>query len=89
MMGKDGILRNYPNPFNPTTTIQYALTERAPVRLRVYDILGREVAQLVHGSQAAGVHQVPFDGSNLGSGMYMYRLEIADEVFTGRMHLIK
>lgn len=68
--------RNYPNPFNPTTNIQYGLPESARVDLRVYDALGREVAVLVNQQQQAGLHTVVFDAGryNLASGVYIYRL---------------
>ncbi|MDH7561739.1 MAG: dockerin type I domain-containing protein, partial [bacterium] len=61
---------NYPNPFNPTTTIRYALPERSEVELRVLDMLGREVAVLVRGTVEAGVHTAVFDARGLESGAY-------------------
>ena len=83
----------YPNPFNPTTEIRFALPEAADVRLTVYDALGREVARLVDGPVGAGYRHATFDASGLPSGMYLYRLEAkgAAEVFakTGRMVLVK
>ena len=83
----------YPNPFNPTTEIRFALPEAADVRLVVYDALGREVARLVDGPVGAGYRHATFDASGLPSGMYLYRLEAkgAAEVFakTGRMVLVK
>lgn len=73
--GSFSLDQNFPNPFNPTTTIRFALPEgQRAVSLRVYDILGREVATLIDGAMAAGVHDVRFDGSRLSSGMYVYRL---------------
>jgi hypothetical protein len=80
---------NYPNPFNPVTTLRYALPEAATVRLVVYDLLGREVARLVEGVQQAGHHAVAFDGSGLASGVYLYRLEAGTFVQTRRMTLVK
>jgi hypothetical protein len=65
---------NYPNPFNPTTTISFALPVDATVSLAVYDVLGRRLADLVEGRVIAGVHDVVFDASNLSSGVYFYRL---------------
>jgi photosystem II stability/assembly factor-like uncharacterized protein len=70
--------QNYPNPFNPSTTIAFDLPERAYVRLRVYDVLGKEVARLVEGSQEPGVHEVTFDASALPSGVYFYRLSAGE-----------
>jgi len=85
--------QNYPNPFNPVTTIRYAVPASvgagAGVRLSVYDLLGREVAVLVDEVRAAGSHQVSFDASALGSGVYLYRLTAGAETITRRMTLIK
>ena len=80
---------NYPNPFNPQTTIEYALPRAAAVRLAVYDLLGREVALLVDGIRQAATYQVRFDGAGLPSGVYLYRLETPDQVLTRRMILLK
>ena len=80
---------NYPNPFNPQTTIEYALPRAAAVRLAVYDLRGREVARLVDGIQQAANYQVRFDGAGLPSGVYLYRLETPDQVLTRRMILLK
>jgi uncharacterized delta-60 repeat protein len=66
--------QNFPNPFNPSTTIMYNLRERTPVRLTVYDLLGREIATLVDERQEAGEHSVGFNASGLSSGIYLYRL---------------
>ena len=84
---------NYPNPFNPTTEIRFALPEAADVRLIVYDALGREVARLVDGPVGAGYQHATFEAGSLPSGVYLYRLEAkgAAETFskTGRMVLVK
>ncbi len=70
------LMQNYPNPFNPVTTIRYVLAEESEVRVRVYDMLGRMVKEVVGGvRQGAGVYEVRFEGSGLGSGVYVYRLE--------------
>ena len=83
------LLGNYPNPFNPETTISYALPQGAEVRLAVYDLLGHEVAVLVDGSQPAGQHTVRFDGGDLPSGSYAYRLQVGEEVVARTMTLVK
>ena len=80
---------NYPNPFNPSTTIRFTVPEPATVHLAVYDLLGRRVALLVDGSLNAGAHEVPFDASGLPSGTYLYRLETSGGSFTKRMTLLK
>ena len=80
---------NYPNPFTHATTIEYALPASGPVRLAVYDALGREVATLAQGVQQAGRHTAVFDGTSLPSGVYMYRLEAAGRAHTGLMTLRK
>ena len=80
---------NYPNPFNPVTTFEYAIDQTLHVTLKVYDTLGREVATLVDGVQQAANYQVRFDGSGLASGMYLYRLETPGQVLTRRMILMK
>jgi hypothetical protein len=69
--------QNYPNPFNASTTILYELGDSSPVTLTVYDLLGRKVATLVDGVQAAGAHAVQFDSARLASGTYFYRIDTA------------
>ena len=83
------LLGNFPNPFNPSTVIRYELSISGNVRLAVYDILGREVAVLAEGNNAAGSHQVRFDAANLASGLYVYRLEAGGRVFTKTLMLVK
>ena len=80
---------NYPNPFNPATTIRYALAQAGPVRLDVFDALGRRVATLAEGFQTPGPHEVVFDARHLPSGPYLYRLHTADGIVMRRMLLIK
>ena len=84
-----------PNPFNPQTTIEYALAADGPVRLEVFSVDGRRVAVLVDGPQAAGSHSATWQGRDsagraVASGTYMYRLTTPDgEVLSGRMALVK
>ena len=80
---------NYPNPFNPSTTIQYDLPAPGFVVLKVYDGIGREVATLVNGDISAGTHTVRLDGTNLASGTYFYRLQAPHYVATRRMELLR
>jgi hypothetical protein len=79
----------YPNPFNPTTTIQYQITQDGFVSMKVYDILGREVATLVNEMKMQGIYKVTFDASKLASGMYIYRLQTNDFVSSRKMMLVK
>jgi hypothetical protein len=80
---------NTPNPFNPGTTIRYQLSTDNFVSLRVYDLLGREVAVLVNEMERAGSYEVRFDGTNVASGIYFYRLIAGEYVRTRRMVLMK
>ena len=66
--------QNYPNPFNPSTVISYSVPAQSYVTLKVYDLLGREISELVNANQGAGSYNVRFDGSNLASGIYIYKL---------------
>ena len=81
--------QNFPNPFNPTTNINYTLSESGAVQLRVFDMLGREVAVLQNGVKAAGQYSIRFDASPLPSGVYIYRLKIGNFSITRKMLLIK
>jgi hypothetical protein len=89
LAGEFRLIGNYPNPFNPTTTITYELSAASDVRLEVYDILGRHVQTLAYGHQAAGHHTATFDANGLASGMYLYRLQAGNQSQTKRMLLIK
>jgi hypothetical protein len=81
--------QNYPNPFNPATTVRYQLGEGGLVRLKVYNLLGQEVASLVNGYREAGTHEVYFDASGMSAGVYLYTLEAGGVVQTQRMTLLK
>ncbi len=80
---------NFPNPFNPTTAINYQLSKNSFVSLKVYDILGREIRTLVNGVQRQGMHAVEFDGGGLSSGVYLYRLSAQSSAETKEMVLLK
>jgi len=83
------LIGNYPNPFNPTTTISYSLPQASFVNLSVFDLTGRQVAELVNGWREIGIHDLTFDGSALASGTYYYRLTAGDYTATGKMALVK
>lgn len=83
------LAQNYPNPFNPTTKIKFALPKAGLVSLKVYDMLGREVQTLVNQQLNAGEFSTDFDGSNLSSGTYFYRLQVGDFVEIKKMVLLK
>ncbi len=80
---------NYPNPFNPTTTIEYSINSISQVSLKVFDLTGRLVATLVDGMQQPSNYRVDFDANNLASGVYMYRLETPNTTLTRKMILLK
>ncbi|HWA05413.1 MAG TPA: YCF48-related protein, partial [Ignavibacteria bacterium] len=81
--------QNYPNPFNPTTSITFAMPVAGNVELKVYDLLGKEVASLVSGNFSAGTHVVPFDASALASGVYIYKITAGTFIDSKKMVLIK
>ncbi len=81
--------QNYPNPFNPTTTINYSIPEAGNVELKVYDVLGNEVANLVNQEMAPGNYTANFDASSLASGIYIYRLQTGSLMQTRKMILMK
>jgi len=81
--------QNYPNPFNPTTNIRFTLPEAGNVKLAVYNLLGQKIADLVNQNMEAGFHNITFDGSNLTSGIYIYRLEAGNNVMIRKMQLVR
>ncbi len=81
--------QNFPNPFNPTTNITFALPQSSHVTLEVFNLLGQHVETLVNGNRSEGNHTIHFDASNLTSGTYIYRLQAGDMVQTRNMTLIK
>lgn len=81
--------QNYPNPFNPSTTISYQLPESANVSLIIYDVTGREVANLVSAFKPAGQHTAQFNAANLPSGMYIYRIIAGNFTASNKMMLVK
>lgn len=81
--------QNYPNPFNPTTSITFSLSQKAHVELRVFNLLGAEVATLVNDNRVAGRYEMTFDASELSSGVYFYSLQAGDQAFTRKMMLVK
>ncbi len=81
--------QNYPNPFNPTTTIHYSLPVAGVASLKVYNLIGQEVAVLVNEHRPAGRYSFVFDASNLTSGVYYYKLSAADHVQTRKLVLVK
>ena len=81
--------QNYPNPFNPQTTISYELPVSGKVLLKVYDVLGKEIVTLVNEEKSAGTYSVKFNGKDLSSGFYSYRIQAGDLVQTKKMILMK
>jgi len=84
----------YPNPFNPATTIRYNVTIESPVRLVIYDILGREVRELEKGTVSPGIHEAIWNGENsngilTGSGVYFYRFSAGEFKQTGKFMLLR
>jgi hypothetical protein len=81
--------QNYPNPFNPTTKIDYQLPKLEKVVIKVYDILGKLVRELVNENKEAGFYTVTFDGTNFASGVYFYRINAGDFNAVKKMVLVK
>ncbi len=81
--------QNYPNPFNPKTIIEFKVSNTAPVTIKVYDLIGREVAVLVNEVKQPGIYRVTFDGENLASGVYFYKMIAGDFSSVKKMNLLK
>ena len=81
--------QNYPNPFNPTTTISYSVPEKGLITLKVYNLMGQEMAELVNCMKNEGTHQVIFDASQLSSGVYFYKLKVGAKMQIRKMILAK
>ncbi|MBN2089983.1 T9SS type A sorting domain-containing protein [candidate division KSB1 bacterium] len=81
--------QNFPNPFNPATTISFALRARGEVTVKIFDLLGREITTLLKEELPAGVHQVVFDATELPSGVYLYRIQTEGFCQTRKLLLVK
>jgi len=81
--------QNYPNPFNPSTTIKFNIPEQEFVTLKIYDVMGNEVAVLLNEEKQAGSHSIDFDASRLASGTYFYKLQAGNNIETKKMILLK
>ena len=81
--------QNYPNPFNPSTMISYSIPQSSFVTLKVYDIIGNEVATLVNQNQQAGKYDIRFNASNLSNGVYLYSIKTDNFTSTKKMILMK
>jgi hypothetical protein len=83
------LIQNFPNPFNPSTTIRYGIPGRSHVTLTVFNALGEKVATLADGEEEAGYHQARLDGGSLASGVYFYTLKAGTYSETKRLILLK
>jgi peptidase C25-like protein/type IX secretion system substrate protein len=83
------LLDNYPNPFNPSTTIEYSIPNNTEIDMRIFDVQGKMVKVLYQDHQTAGQHEINFDASDLSAGMYICRLQIADKFWTRKLVLLK
>ncbi|MBI5730102.1 MAG: T9SS type A sorting domain-containing protein [Ignavibacteriales bacterium] len=87
---KTGVsVENYPNPFNPSTTISYTIPEDGKVLLKVFDVLGREITTLINEFTIAGKHNVAWDGTNFASGIYFYSVTFKGKTLNKKMLLVK
>jgi Secretion system C-terminal sorting domain len=86
---KFALMQNYPNPFNPTTIIQYAVPRSSYVELKVYNMLGQKIAELVNGNKAAGTYNVTFNPGNISSGIYIYQMRAGNVMLAQKMIYMK
>jgi hypothetical protein len=82
-------MNNYPNPFNPSTTIKFSLKQKTDVELEIFNSLGESIKKLVDEEKAAGIHEVTFNAENLASGVYFFQLRTAGLVQTNKMVLLR
>ena len=82
-------MQNFPNPFNPSTTINYQIPKDGMVTIKIYDILGREIRTLVNEYKPAGRYNITFNASNLASGVYIYQLKSGSFVASKKLVLMK
>jgi len=83
------LYQNYPNPFNPSTKIRYSVPQSSNVVIKVFDILGNEIETLVNEEKPMGSYDVKFEGANLPSGIYFYRLKTSEFISIKKMLLLK
>jgi hypothetical protein len=84
------LFQNYPNPFNPKTNIKYKIANNNFISLKVFDLLGKEILTLVNENQSPGIYEISFNGGNLPSGVYFYRLSVGgNKIYTKKMLLLK
>jgi len=86
---KFALYQNFPNPFNPATTIRYDLPKQATVTITIFDVIGRQVAKLVNSEQPAGAYSVRWDATGFASGLYYYRIEAGDFASVRKLVLMK
>ena len=89
VLNKFMLNQNYPNPFNPTTKISYSIPEKEQVELKIFDLIGNEVATLVNETKEQGVYKVNFDARTLSSGIYFYKLQAGSFIETKKMILLR
>lgn len=83
------VYQNYPNPFNPVTRIKFQLPNESYVSVKIFDLLGKEISTLFEGKRPAGFHEISFDGSNLSSGIYSYKIQTEKNIAVKQMILLK